>query len=84
MTIYTIDSITGNVLSRTRHKNAQGPVTAVVAEHWAVYHYWSFDHAGRYELGVVELYKGSVSPPARRRHRLISLPRRRSPCASQL
>ena len=34
--IYVIDSVTGRVLTRTRHNNAKGPVHAVCAENWAV------------------------------------------------
>lgn len=61
VTIYHIDTVVGRVVSRTRHKNAQGPVSAVLCENWAVYHYWSLERAGRWELGVVELYEGSES-----------------------
>ncbi len=59
--IYTIDSVTGRVLSRTRHVNAQGPVYAVCSENWVVYHYWSLERKGRWELGVIELYEGAES-----------------------
>ena len=59
--IYTIDSVTGRVLSRTRHNNARGPVYAVCSENWVVYHYWSLERKGRWELGVIELYEGAES-----------------------
>ena len=59
--IYTIDSVTGRVLSRTQHVNAQGPVYAVCSENWVVYHYWSLERKGRWELGVIELYEGAES-----------------------
>lgn len=60
VTIYIVDTVTGHILSRTRHKNARGPVTAVVCEHWAIYHYWSLAQAGRFELGAP---RGSLARP---------------------
>lgn len=55
---YIIDTVTGRVLHRLIHNNMQGPVYAVMAENWVVYHYFNL-RSHRYEMSVLEFYDNS-------------------------
>mmetsp|Transcript_70430 Transcript_70430/g.223153 ORF Transcript_70430/g.223153 Transcript_70430/m.223153 type:complete len:981 (-) Transcript_70430:53-2995(-) len=57
---YIIDTVTGRVLYRVAHQHATGPVHAVFADNWVVYHYWNV-LANRHEMSVLELYDDHAS-----------------------
>eukprot|EP00897_Mesotaenium_endlicherianum_P002317 jgi/Mesen1/2112/ME000151S01365 len=52
---YLIDTVTGAILHRVTHVGMQGPVHAVFADNWVVYHYLNLRNQ-RYEMSVMELY----------------------------
>lgn len=53
-----LDSVSGRILYRARHKGAQPPVHVALADNWAVYHYWDAE-AKRNAISVLELYDES-------------------------
>jgi hypothetical protein len=55
ITAIVMDTVSGKVLYRVRHQGATGPVRAVFAENWLVYHYWNM-HAHRNEVSVLEVF----------------------------
>ncbi|KFM26187.1 ER membrane protein complex subunit 1 [Auxenochlorella protothecoides] len=56
LTVHLLDGVTGRTLWSASHEGGRGPVRAVVADNWAAYHFWSAA-AGRWQVGVVELYE---------------------------
>ncbi|KAK2078472.1 hypothetical protein QBZ16_003312 [Prototheca wickerhamii] len=58
LAVHLLDSVSGRVLWSQTHEHARGPVHAVVAENWAVYHFWSAK-AARWQVGSVELYEAA-------------------------
>lgn len=54
--IYLIDGVTGSIVERILHKNAEGPVHIIQSENVIVYHFWDVD-MHQYHLSVLELYE---------------------------
>ncbi|CAI5483835.1 unnamed protein product [Closterium sp. Yama58-4] len=57
--VYVIDTVGGMVVERVVHEGMQGPVHAVMAENWVVYHYFN-PAASRYEVSTIELLDTSL------------------------
>ncbi|GJP60457.1 hypothetical protein CLOP_g17675 [Closterium sp. NIES-67] len=57
--VYLIDTVGGAVVERVVHKGMQGPVLAVMAENWVVYHYFN-PAASRHEVSTIELLDSSL------------------------
>jgi len=54
-----LDGVSGKVCKRMSHKNATGPVQAVLFDHMVVYTYFNYE-SKRTELSSVGLYEGSI------------------------
>ncbi|KAK9825151.1 hypothetical protein WJX81_005905 [Elliptochloris bilobata] len=61
LTASLLDTVSGRFLHRQLHAGASGPVHAVMAENWLVYHYWSSANV-RFQATVVELYEELPRP----------------------
>ncbi|CAI5492903.1 unnamed protein product [Closterium sp. Naga37s-1] len=57
--VYLVDTVGGQVVERVVHAGMQGPVHAVMAENWVVYHYFN-PAASRYEVSTIELLDTSL------------------------
>ncbi|CAI5497671.1 unnamed protein product [Closterium sp. Naga37s-1] len=57
--VYLIDTVGGQVVERVVHAGMQGPVHAVMAENWVVYHYFN-PAASRHEVSTIELLDTSL------------------------
>ena len=61
LSVMVIDTVSGRVRARVRHRTACGPAHAVMSDNWVVYSYWNAK-ARRTELGSLALYEGSMGP----------------------
>lgn len=61
LAVTVIDTVSGRVRARVRHRTACGPSYAVLADNWVVYSYWNAK-ARRAELGSLALYEGTLGP----------------------
>ncbi|CAI4231788.1 unnamed protein product [Auanema sp. JU1783] len=57
LSLYMIDSVTGQIVHNAKTAKAALPVHIVHCENWVAYSYWS-EKSRRTELGVIELYEG--------------------------
>ena len=57
LSIYLIDTVTGQVVHTARHPKVNGPFHIVHCENWIVYTYWN-EKSRRTEMGVIELFEG--------------------------
>ncbi|CUI15612.1 Hypothetical protein, putative [Bodo saltans] len=56
LTVFIVDTITGNILASVQHQEARAPVHMIIVEHVVVYHFLNTDRM-RYALGVLELFE---------------------------
>ena len=56
LVVTALDIVSGSVLNVVRHKDAQGPIRIVIAEHAVVYHFYS-TQSQRYMVGVWEMFE---------------------------
>jgi hypothetical protein len=59
ITVHLIDSVSGDIVHRTTHSNAAGPISSVRSENWVFYSYWN-TKARRVEMASMALYEGAV------------------------
>ena len=56
LVITALDIVSGSVLNVVRHKDAQGPIHIVIAEHAVIYHFYN-THSQRFMIGVWEMFE---------------------------
>ncbi|KAH8613582.1 putative Protein of unknown function (DUF1620) [Trypanosoma vivax] len=59
LVITAIDTVTGSVLATMRHRNVEGRVHLLIAEHAVLYHYMDAEKM-RHSLGVWEMFEDEV------------------------
>jgi len=58
ITIYLIDTISGNIVYRIEHRHATGPLQIVHAENWVVAYFWN-TKSHSYEFSTLELFRNT-------------------------
>ncbi|KAJ6219092.1 hypothetical protein RDWZM_004904 [Blomia tropicalis] len=57
ITLYLIDSITGNIVYSIIHRRSRGPIQIVHSENWVIYSYYN-EKLRRNEVSSIELFEG--------------------------